>query len=187
MSNQCLSISEKSKLDQIAAKWVRPVETICTSPEKTNPIIKTSFNNIDTHIQQIATQMPKNRTVLAHETTDENATQILQTGFNYNNCIQDDMRSNSIFGWTHDIDIGYYKRDPNTENNINSVVFYTAPKPSVYVSSYETSARLYLQDSITYSDYINNHIMSYTDYETLHRTKDDAISHLEYNPELIFP
>lgn len=185
MSIQCLS--EKSKLDQIAAKWVRPVETICTEPTETNPLIKTPFHNIDMHIQQVATQLPENRTLLAHETTDANATQILQTGFNNDICAQDDIRSNSIFGWTHDIDIGYYKRDPHTEDNIDTVVLYTAPKSSVYVSSYETSARLYVQNSISYSEYINNHIMSYTDYETLHRRKDNAISHLEYNPELIIP
>lgn len=169
----------------VTSKWAKPLEALTPHPKYARPLVRTSYEDIQSAISEAASQMYPGEVLLAHETTQEAAKQILQDGFEPMNNGYSSIRNNAVFGWIHDSDISSLRTESDAE--LNSVVLFAAHRDHVFVSSYETSARQLLLGNISGREYEEKHVLVYTDYEQLHWENNSSVEHLQYEPESLLP
>lgn len=169
----------------VTSNWARPVEAITPHPKHTDPLCVTTHDSVTDTLPTAASELSPGDVLLAHETDQESAETILESGFEVEETGSAPIREHAVFGWVHETDIGYFKQENWTE--AEAIVLYAVPREHVFLSSYETSARQLLNGVIDQQEYEEKHVLVYNDYESLHWERDAAIEHLGYEPESILP
>jgi hypothetical protein len=169
------------KREIIASRWIKPIEAFVPLPEQTEPITYCSLNNYKKKIDQLDSKYP----ILAHETTESKAKNILETGFNPTNKEMCSLRDRAVFGWIFSDDIGYFRDE--CKSDCNCVLFFKAPKSRIYVSSYRSSAYLLGMGKIDPKQYESNYVIKLQELESIIRSNPSLLDNIGYTFEnLIF-
>ncbi len=163
----------------IVSKWSSPVEAFTPHPKNTNPIVCCKRDDVKNHISMdLKKKVDNSEVIIAHETTKENAENILQNGFKLkdgeSSC---EIRDKAIFGWIHKSDIGKH----SISKNKDYIVLFSVPKDKLFISSYNTSAKQIILGDITKQEYEYKHVLPYNRYEHILKNKHSIIEHLNYN------
>lgn len=161
----------------IVSKWSSPVEAFTPHPKYANPILCNKKDNIKKSINRLKHKIDESEIIIAHETTKENAENIIKNGFKIESregsC---NIRDMAVFGWIHDTDIGEHSVSQNKEY----VVLFSVPKNKLFISSYNTSAKQIILGDITKEEYEYKHVLPYNQYENILKNKYSFVSHLNY-------
>jgi len=174
-------INNKQNHSIITSNWFTPLEAFTPKPKYAKPLQYGKIKNIDNLIINAYSNLDSNDVLLAHETSENNAEKIMKHGFKKQHEGSCDVRDNAVFGWIHKEDVGEH-----TELD-NYVVLFSASKNNVYVSSYDTSAKKIILGDINEKEYAEKHLMTYSEYESIHENNPEFIRHLHYSQASLFP
>lgn len=160
----------------VVSRWRPPVEAFVPIPELAEPILSI---DISSSIPDDKISLSKNEVLLAHETDLKSSKSILDDGFQPSNREMSPLRDRAVFGWIHQKDIGYLMR--NDKQECNRIVLFKAPRDTVYVSSYETSAYFLALGEITPEEYERRHVLNLEEYECILRKNSEILDHLDYS------
>ncbi len=162
----------------IVSKWSSPVEAFTPHPKYTNPILCCKKDNIKNYIYELKNEINDSEIIIAHETTKENAENIIKEGFKIEGCEGScNMRDMAVFGWIHESDIGEHPISQDKEY----VVLLSVPRNKLFISSYNTSAKQIILGDITKEEYEYKHVLSYNKYKNIFKNKYSFVSHLNYD------
>jgi len=169
----------------VTSKWSHPIEGFTPHPKYATPLQYDLTKNIDNTIKESKKELNKSEVILAHETTEESAIEIINSGFKLEEKGSCPIRNKAIFGWIHKKDIGYFSKTEHS--SANYTVLFSVPRNQLFVSSYSTSATQLLLGEITEQEYESKHVLEYSDYESIHWTCPTKVNHLNYTAESLLP
>lgn len=160
----------------VVSRWRHPLEAFVPIPELAEPVLSTDISD---PIPTDKISLSDNEVILAHETDLKSSRGILNNGFQPSNREMSPLRDRAVFGWIHQKDIGYMMRKDKQE--CDRIVLFKAPRDTVYVSSYETSAYLLALGEITPMVYEKRHVLSLEEYEHIIKENSEILDHLDYS------
>lgn len=171
----------KSDIDStiICGNWRDPLEVFVPFPEEVSPIDIVSMDSRPIDYSNYKDSLHSDEAIIAHETTEDNATKILSNGFRSSEASLSPLRERSIFGWVHKNDICHLR--DNARSNNDSIVIATVPENRIYISSYKSSAVQLAIGEITPQEYEREHIMKYEKYRKILKNSPQMLNHLKYN------
>lgn len=169
----------------ITSKWSHPIEGFVSHPKYTTPLRYDLTENVESIIEKSYAQLSESEVMLAHETSEKSAENIMESGFELEEKGSSPIRNKAIFGWIHKKDIGYFSK--TEKNSATHTVLFSAPKSEVYISSYNTSAPQLLLGEITQEEYESKHVLNYSIYESIINESPSIVNHLNYGDKSLLP